>query len=412
MKILTVSYSDIGGGAAMAAYRVHRGLVDAGYDAVMLVQVKETDDHTVIGPTTKLGKFQGILRPELDKLLVKKYKNKTQTLFSPGLLPFSRFVKKIEEINPDIIHLHWVANSFFPIKDFRKFKTPIVWTMHDMWAFTGGCHYDEACGKYKKSCGSCPVLGSKREKDLSKRLQRKKIKSFSKIDKLIINGPSKWIADAAKESAIFQNRKVVNLPNLINVDSFRAIEKGTSRQLLRLPYQNKLIAFGAMNAASDPRKGFKELHEALNILKIYNTELIVFGSSKPKNPIKFNYPVHYLGKLKDEISLRLVYSAADVVVVPSLQENLSNVIVESLACGSPVVAFDIGGNSDMITHLHNGYLAQPFDSEDLATGIKWALTHILSNQLSINARQKAVSTYNEKVVIPQYVELYEQTLKK
>ncbi len=411
MKILTISYSDIIGGAAIAAYRIHRGLVDAGYNAVMLVQVKSSDDPTVLGPEGKLGKAMGVGRQELDKLITTRYKNRSHTLFSPGWLPFSRFFERIDQINPDIIHLNWMANSFFPVKDFKKFKRPVVWTMHDMWGFTGGCHYDEYCGKYKNTCGNCPVLGSTKKNDLSRKLQKKKLKAYSQIPTLVINGPSKWMADSAKESTLFKNRRVTNLPYAIDTKAFRPINFKTARNLLRLPLDKKLIVFGAMNAASDPRKGFKELSEAIEKLDVWNAELVVFGASKPANPPHFKYPVYYLGKLKDELTMQLLYSAADVVAVPSIQENLSNVIIESLACGAPVVGFDIGGNSDMVDHKHNGYLATPFDTQDLADGLQWALEHPIYNKVSQNAREKAVKTYDQHVVVPQYVALYEEILK-
>jgi glycosyltransferase involved in cell wall biosynthesis len=412
MKILIVSFSDLDGGAAKAAYRQHKALIRAGHDSIMLVQKKLSDDPTVLGPEGKFGKLKGILRPEIDKYIINRYKHRSQTLFSPGWLPFSKMTQKIKVINPDIIHLHWVANAFFPIKDFARLNKSVVWTMHDMWAFTGGCHYDENCGKYTTCCGNCPVLQTNKENDISRNYLRKKKHAYAEIRSLTVVGLSKWIQQAAKASYIFKHRHVVNIPNSFNTDILRPIDKRIARQLLQLPQEKKLVVFGAMNATSDPRKGFKELTKALHKLNTYNTELVVFGSSKPTSPPDFTFPTHYLGKLHDELSMQLLYSAADVVVVPSIQENLSNVIIESLACGTPVVGFDIGGNSDMIDHKHNGYLAQPFDTDDLANGIFWAIEHMLYNQISINARQKAVSTYDEKVVIPQYVALYEDILKR
>lgn len=411
MKILTINYSDINGGAAIAAYRLHRALLAAGHDALMLVQVKETDDPTVIGPKSKFGKLKGMLRPEIDKYIINRYKNRSHTLFSPGWLPFSHITEIIEDINPDIVHFHWVANAFFPIKDFAKIKKPVVWSLHDMWAFTGGCHYDEECGKYQDACGSCPVLNTQKKKDLSYRLLKKKKHSYAGIRNLTIVGLSKWMAESAKSSYLFKDRKVVNIPNTIDTKVIRPIDSITARQLLRLPQGKKLVLFGAMNATSDPRKGFKELTAALSVLNEPNMELVIFGSSKPAEGSPFSFPAYYMGKIRDELTMQLLYSAANVVVVPSLQENLSNVIVESLACGTPVVGFDIGGNGDMIVHQHTGFLAKPFDPESLADGIYWAIHHLLDNQISINAREKAVKTFDRSVVVPQYVALYEEILK-
>ncbi len=412
MKILTVSYSDINGGAAIAAYRLHRALLAAGQDAWMLVQVKETDDPTVIGPDGKFGKLKGLLRPEIDKYIVRRYQNRSHSLFSPGWLPFSDFFKRLDAIEPDIVHLHWVANGFFPVKDFKKFKVPVIWTLHDMWGFTGGCHYDEYCGKYTSACGACPVLGSTRKRDLSHKFFKKKLRAYSKIKSLVIHGPSRWMAESAKESTLFKQRQVVNIPYAIDTSRIRPVDKRIARQLLQLPLNDKLVLFGAMNATSDPRKGFKELSRALRLLSKHALTLVVFGSSGPGAGEAFDLPAYYMGKVRDQLTMQLLYSAADVTVVPSLQENLSNVIIESLSCGTPVVGFDIGGNADMIEHQHTGYLAKPFSPDELADGIYWATHHLLDNQISINCRQKAVREFDYRVVVPKYVALYEEMMKK
>ena len=160
MKILIVNTSDIQGGAARAAYRLHQALLTEGVDSQMLVQSQSSDDFTVIGPQTKVQKALGKLRPTLDSLPVHRYKDRTKTLFSPSWLPFSSIVERINSINPDVVHLHWIAGGMIRIEDLPKIKAPIVWSLHDMWAFTGGCHYDEECGAYQKQCGTCPVLGS------------------------------------------------------------------------------------------------------------------------------------------------------------------------------------------------------------------------------------------------------------
>jgi glycosyltransferase involved in cell wall biosynthesis len=167
-----------------------------------------------------------------------------------------------------------------------------------------------------------------------------------------------------------------------------------------------------MSATSDINKGFKELSEALNRLIDNNIELIVVGSNKPKQSQEFPFKVHYLGFLHDDISLVTLYSAADVIVVPSLQENLSNVIMEGLACGIPIVAFNIGGNSDMISHKVNWYLAQPFKSDDLAYGIEWVLHAPNYEALSKNARDKVVREFDSIVVAKKYVELYKEILNE
>lgn len=185
-----------------------------------------------------------------------------------------------------------------------------------------------------------------------------------------------------------------------------------ARELINLPADKKLVLFGAINATGDPRKGFKELTDALHLIQIPDLELVVFGASRSHNQPDFGFPAHYLGRLNDDISMRVLYSAADVMVVPSLQENLSNVIMEALACETPVVAFDIGGNPDMIDHKINGYLATPYDPADLACGIEWILNHQDPETLSWKAREKVEREFDSRVVAKRYIELYEEILRQ
>jgi len=378
MKILIVSKSDIQGGAARAAYRLHHSLLAEGVDSQMLVQSKSSDDFTVIGLQTKFQKAIGIIRPTLDSIPVLRYKERTKTLFSPSWVPFSNVVERINEINPDVVHLHWITGGMMRIEDIAKIKAPIVWSLHDMWAFTGGCHYDEECAGYQKQCGACPVLGSQQDKDLSCKIWLRKQTAFAQLPNMTIIGLSKWLADCASSSSLFANNPVVNLPNPLDTDLFSPSDNTQARALFNLPADKKLILFGAMGATSDPRKGFKELAQALENLSS-DYELVVFGSSQPQTPQNFKQKAHYLGHLHEDVSLRVLYSAADAMVVPSLQENLSNAIMESLACGTSVVGFDIGGNADLIDHQINGYLAKPFETTDLAKGINWVLRHPIPN---------------------------------
>lgn len=412
MRILIVNTSDIDGGAARAAYRLHRALLDQGVDSQMLVQNKASDDHTVIGPESKIQKGLGIIRPTLDALPVRRYKTKTKTLFSPAWTPFSSIVNRINAQNPDVVHLHWVAGGMMRIEDLLRIKAPIVWSLHDMWPFTGGCHYDELCGAFKKKCGSCKILNSSTNKDLSRKVFLRKQKIFGKKKNITIVGLSHWLADEARSSALFANNSVVNLPNPIDTHVFAPLEKLKARELLNLPKDKKLILFGAMGATSDPRKGFNELSNALQEIAYKHAELIVFGSSKPVEGSSFSQKVHYLGRLHDDVTLRVLYSAADVMLVPSLQENLSNAIMESLACGTPVVGFNIGGNSDLIEHQINGYLAKPYDIADLASGIDWILYSTNHQELSTSARKMVLDTFDSKTVAAQYVSLYKGILDK
>lgn len=412
MKILIVNTYDILGGAARAAYRLHRSLLSAGIDSKMLVQIKKSDDYTVIPVygINKVGKLISLIRPTLDQIPLKFYKNRIKTPFSPAWLPFSKVVEKINEINPDIVHLHWISGGMIKIEDLAKINKPIVWTLHDNWAFTGGCHIKWNCERYTDSCGACPVLGSDKEYDLSKKGWIRKNKVFKKIN-IVIVSPSKWLYDCSKKSSLLKDKRHKVIPNPINLDLFKPVDKSISRKIWNLRQDKKLIAFGAVSATSDINKGFKELSEALYKITVKkNIELVVFGSCEPKNPPNFEFKTHYLGHLHDDVSLVTLYSAVDVVVVPSLQENLSNTIMESLACGTPVVAFNVGGNSDMIEHLKNGYLAKPFDTDDLRNGIEWVLNTPNYDELCKYAREKVLKEFDSKIVAKKYIELYKEVL--
>lgn len=410
MKILHINTSDVYGGAARAAYRLHRALLAESIDSKMLVQKKTSDDHTVLAPTNKLEKGINLFRPILDNFPVQKYKNRTQTLFSPAWLPFSQIPKYIAQIDPDIVHLHWINSGMLSVKDIAKINKPIVWSLHDMWAFTGGEHYDEEQVHYLDKCGNSKVLNSAKGNDLSRKVWNQKRKVYAQIDSMTIVGLSDWMHQAAKSSSLLKDKNHIQLPNPINTNIFAPFNKREARRLLNLPPNKKLILFGAMNATSDPRKGFEHIFAALKSSSLANTELVIFGSSQPDATLNFKQPVHYLGQLHDDVSLRVLYSTADVMIVPSLQENLSNAIMESLACGTPVAGFDIGGNSDMIDHKVNGYLAQPFDTDDLAKGIEWVLNAPNYQQLCDNARDKVLTHFDSQLVAKQYIALYKEIL--
>jgi glycosyltransferase involved in cell wall biosynthesis len=413
MKILIVNTYDILGGAARAAYRLHRSLLSVGINSKMLVQTKKSDDYTVIPVygSNKIGKAFSLIRPTLDQIPLKFYKNRIKTPFSPAWLPFSKVVEKIKEINPDIVHLHWIAGGMIKIEDLAKIDKPIVWTLHDNWAFTGGCHIKWSCEKYTNSCGACPVLGTDKEYDLSKKGWIRKNKVFRKINMVIVS-PSKWLYDCSKKSSLLKDKRQKVIPNPIDTDLFKPVDKSISRKIWNLPQNKKLIAFGAVSATSDINKGFKELSEALyKIADKKNIELVVFGSSEPKNPPDFGFKTHYLGHLHDDISLAILYNAVDVMVVPSLQEAFGQTASESMACETPVVAFGATGLLDIVDHKINGYLAKPYDTHDLRNGIEWVLNTANYDELCKNAREKVLREFDSKIVAKRHIELYEEVLE-
>lgn len=411
MKILHVSSSDINGGAARACYRLHIALLQHGEDSQILVQTKVSDDHTVIGPDTNFQKISAKIRPHIEQLPKRRYPNRSRTPFSVAWVPFSGMADRINALQPDIVHLHWINGGMLRIEELAKIKAPIVWALHDMWPFTGGCHYNEGCERYKNKCGKCRVLRSQHENDLSRSIWNRKRKALDKIKNLTIVGVSNWISDCATESKLFRGREVVTIPNTLDTSVYKPTNKKIAKNIWGLPQDKRLILFGALSATTDDRKGHGLLLAALRELDMDDIELVVFGSSAPKEGNPLPYKTHYMGRLHDDVSLALLYSAADVMVVPSKQEAFGQTASESMACGTPVVAFNHTGLKDIVDHQINGYLATPFDSEDLRNGIKWVLAFdSRTMELIKAARLKAVHHYSIYTVVKPYEELYKKVL--
>lgn len=412
MKILIVNTSDIQGGAARAAYRLHQSLLEQDIDSQMLVQNKSSDDYRALAVSqTKLQKVISKLRPHIDSIPVKFYKNRTKTAFSPANIPFSNIVDRINEINPDIVNLQWICGGLIKIEDLLKIKAPIIWTLHDMWAFTGGCHYDENCFGYEKTCGNCPVLGSNKVNDLSKKIFNRKQKIFNQLKDMRIVNVSNWLTNCTKKSTLLGNHKSMTIPNPLNTNKYKIYDKNETRRLWNLPKNKKLVLFGAIGGSKDFRKGYKELKESLYKLKIKDIEFVVFGSSEPEESENLGFKTHYFGHLHDDVSLITLYNSVDVMIVPSLQEAFGQTASEAMSCGVPVVAFGTTGLLDIVEHKVNGYLATPFDTDDLAQGIEWILNNKEYSKLTINARNKIVNEFDNAVVAKQYIKLYNDVLK-
>ncbi|WP_233707317.1 glycosyltransferase [Helicobacter cetorum] len=306
-------------------------------------------------------------------------------------------LKEIDRINPNIVHLHWIGRGMLPIRDLAKIKQPIVWSLHDMWAFSVGEHY---------------IQDGLKTTLLNQYCYSSKQKAYQKIPNMHIIGLSQWLSSCAKESALLKDKFHYCLPNCVDIDLFKPLDKTFCKKLLNISSTKKLVGFGAINATNDKRKGIDLLLEALKLLdKNLDIELVIFGANEPKNPIDLGFKTHFLGHLNDDFSLVALYNLLDCVIVPSRQENLSNVIMESLACKTPVIGFDIGGNSDLIEHQKNGYLAKPFEIQDLKNGIEWAINTPNYEELCQNARIKVLENFSDEVVAQEYIKLYENILK-
>jgi glycosyltransferase involved in cell wall biosynthesis len=313
-------------------------------------------------------------------------------------------------LNPDIINLHWIGGGFLPISQFSQLTVPIVWSLYDMWPFTGGCHYDDFCGNFLSSCGNCHHLDSHRS-DISSLIFAKKKKHWQDIPMTIV-APSAWLAGEAKRSSLFQNLRVEVIPHGTDLNLFKPIDKESAKNILGLQNNLRYVLFGAMSGTSDARKGYQFLEPALKRLAAMqgfeDLSLLVFGANEPAVPPKLGFPIHYVGRLHDDVSLAVLYSAADVTVTPSMQEAFGMTASESMACGTPVVAFAASGPLDVICHQIDGYLATPYEVEDLANGISWVLDRSRSKSLGHQARKKCVDKFELGNVARQYATLYEE----
>jgi len=410
MKVAHLSTYDIRGGAAKAAFRIHQAL-QLKMESYMLVNTRESDDPFVRTVSSGWQRIMVRALIKIDNQPARKIAKEKRLTFSNGFFSTPGQRDNLQELNADIVNLHWINDGLISIGGIRKIDRPIVWTMHDMWPFTGGCHYTIGCEHYKTHCGKCPQLKSTRTRDLSHYIFDRKEKLKGQINFV---APSLWLKKCLSESALFSASPVHHIPYPIDTERFKPRSRDAVREIFGLPTDKKLILFGAVNGIHDQRKGYSYLLSALDQLaqntSVADTELVVFGSSAPQDALIKKYRIHYIGKLTDEISLSLLYSAADVFVAPSTEDNLPNTVIESLSCGVPVVAFRIGGMPDMIDHEKNGFLADPLSGESLAEGIRFVLDGDAAG-FSENARRKVITHYDPLIVAEQYLKLY-QSLKK
>ncbi|QYO68595.1 glycosyltransferase family 4 protein [Leptolyngbya sp. 7M] len=410
MKALHLSSFDTAGGAARSAYRIHEGLQKVGADSHMLVQFKSGNNQAVEAVE---GRIPTRLRSSLDSLILQFHQH-PQQMFSLQWFP-DAVAAKVAQMNPDIINLHWVCGGFLQIETLAKLNKPLVWTLHDMWAFTGGCHYSEGCDCYTKSCGNCPQLKSNRDRDLSHWVWQRKAKAWKGLDMTIVT-PSQWMASCAESSSLFKNFPVKIIPYGLDTQRYKPMDRRIAREILNLPQDKKLILFSAISP-NDPRKGFRFLDQALQKLVEAGwqdkVELLILGNSNSNNQLSSGLKSHAVGKLSDEISLALVYAVADVFAAPSTEDNLPNTVLEAIACGTPSVAFKIGGMPDMIEHQRNGYLVQPYETEEFAKGIAWILEDQERHQsLCYYAREKTEKEFPLELQARRYESLYNHILSQ
>jgi glycosyltransferase involved in cell wall biosynthesis len=414
MRVAHVSSFDISGGAGRAAYRLHRGLLNAGVDSVMVAGSKTSADPTVqlvppgrnvfakLRRRLRYGRTTGTIRAHAASIA------KGHDVFSSDRIPgATRVADRL--LDCDIIQLHWIS-WFVDWEDFFSAlppAIPIVWTLHDMNTFTGGCHYNAGCSRYATGCGSCPALDSASPDDLSSRIFRRKAAIFESLSpkRLHVVTPSPWLADAAKGSLLLKKFPCTVIPYGLDIEVFKPIDRTACRQVLDIPVDAKVVLFVA-DSNENKRKGFSLLLEALErVSDIPGLALLSIGGAA-RTSIG-SVPCFSLGQLQNDRFIAAAYSAADVMVIPSLQDNLPNTVLEAMACGTPSVGFDVGGIPAMIRPVETGFLAPPGDVPALAAAIRLAISDANRGNMSLTCRQRAVTEYDLAIQAQRYLELYQ-----
>lgn len=405
---LHISFGDSGGGANIAASRLHSAQRANGIESRLLVLRKSTQDpHTLafsVGRIANAVRRRQLPHERPDKHTYPRYDGRTWSV-GRVTMPLADYTAKLMP-PPDVIHLHWVGNGMLSVGEIARFKTPIVWTLHDMWALTGGCHYAADCTRYSESCGRCPALGSTRDEDLSRHTFNAKARAWRDLSLTLVT-PSLWLAQCVRESALLRYQRLEVIPNPIDIHTFKPLDKTHARAVFNLPTDKKLVLFSAMYWG-DRYKGYHHLVAALKHLRGRDDLALVTVGQGDSTPLtQFGLPLYHVGLIQDARLMALLYAAADVLVVPSEQDNLPNAVMEALACGTPTAAFRIGGIPDMVEHTVTGYLAPPFDARALADGIVWLTDDAdRAQHLSTQARHRACERYAAEVIAMRYATLY------
>lgn len=382
MKIVHINtYSH--GGAATSAMRIKEALNQSGITADMI----------------NAQKYRWPFYAE--RLAFLPYEKDKSVRFQFSLANFGIDISKYSLIkNADIIHLHWINQGFLSVKGIERLIAsgkPIVWSLHDMWPFTGGCHYSGDCKNFKAGCGNCKFLKNPSVRDLSFRV----LQSKNGLKDINFIASSNWLTGLAKKSSLLFQSNVTALHTPINTDLYK--------RNIKINTGKNAVLFAA-SKISEPRKGFRYFLEALRLIKKIdpNRKIEVHIAGKTDLQFDLPYPVIYLGDIKAEREMVSAYSNADVFVIPSVEDNLPNTVLESLSCGCPVVGFDTGGIPEMVTHLNDGYICRKGDAMVLADGILYALNN--KQLFSERARQKAESKFSYPIIGKQYIDFYQSLI--
>lgn len=412
MRVLHINNSDIKGGASRAAHGICLAERSLGIDAGMFVQLKHGNEAFVKSASATPAGFAAFaFRKLLDEYSIRGFTIPERGRFSYDLAGLcirnNRLLRQT-----DVIHLHWVQEGFFSLDTFNalaRMGKPIVWTLHDMWPLTGGCHYSSGCLNYMTHCGRCPSVKGYSFGDRVFRQFEKKLKIFKELNLNLVTCSS-WLKERVLESSILKDKPVMVIPNPIDTGVYRPSEK-----VARVPDQKTLI-FGTMTI-SERRKGFHLLKAALRLLKERHPELnsrikiLVFGGAGNLDSRDLPYPAEFAGRISGDENIAAIYNRGDIFLAPSIEDNLPNTVMEALSCGIPVVAFNRGGVPDMVSG-RVGCLAEETSPESFMNAVYFMLTRSESelNEYSLQARQKVLSSYRPEDIAAKYISLYRSLL--
>lgn len=415
MRVLIVNTSERTGGAAVASGRLMDALNNNGVKAKMLVMNKESDNITVVGLN---GSFRKRLHFLWERWCIYCHLHfHRDHLFEIDIANAGSDITKLREFKEaDVIHLAWINQGFLSLKSIKKILKsgkPVVWTMHDLWPATGICHYSRGCMAFKGVCHNCRLLpGNGSGNDLSTKIFKRKMEIFRRSGIHFVSC-SKWLGDQARQSALLTGMSLDVIPNPIDTKMFRPINKHDARIHSTLPEDKRIILFVSQRV-TDERKGMSFFVEAIDKLLAAHPEMkdttavAILGSHSEEITAQLPLPSYSLGYIDNDIDIISIYNSVDVYVLPSLEDNLPNTIMEAMACGVPSVAFRVGGIPEMIDHQKNGYLAKYRDADDLAEGIHWALDEADKDVVAQNCLKKVSANYSQRTVAMKYIEVYNQ----
>ena len=404
MRILVVNTYAKSGGASVAARRLCRALNGVGEESRLLVQNAEgIEDSTLLSTGDRWMEH----RPLLDALPTLAWRNRRTPHWGNAWLGNGATRKAILDFAPDVTHVHWVNHGMLSLRDVARLKKPVVWTLHDSWVFTGGCHSPQECRRFQDRCGECPELCSKREQDPSRWNWKRKKAAWAHVDFTVIT-PSRWLAERAASSSLLRGRKLVTIPNAVDMSIFHPMDRMATRSALGLPQKTSLVFFGAHGALTDWNKGADLWKAAMSIVakRKPGVEAVLTGTGMGLGAMPMK--MHELGVLTAE-RMAMAMAAVDGVVVPSRMENLPNMVAESLACGTPVAAYAVGGIPEMVRSGETGVLARPHDVEELAHGVCEVLER--GESMRDDCARIAHETYAPETIARRHMELYRSLME-